>query len=197
MSMAECPVGDGRRVRRTKTLDVQPLGGDRYAFTARLTDVSAGGDHGSGGGEARVIHDFEAEGEVTGALLEIARLEIRAPTTPYPTCPFVLRITEDLVGEQLAAGWRRTVLAHGGGTRGCTHVNTMLLGLSEIQTMVFFLRMNGEVPFTAEARRDGTWMRAGLAIAPQLVDACYSLRRDGPVLGTAERAGSDGRQRDR
>jgi hypothetical protein len=178
-------------VRRTKTAEVVPLGGDAYRFTARLTDISAGGDYGAGGAgagsadplPARVIHDFAVEGEVTGPALEITRLGARALATPYPSCPAVLRVTQDLVGEQLTAGWRRAVLARAGGTRGCTHVNTLLLGLSEIQTMVFFLKMNEEVPYTEATRGDGSWIRAGLPIAPQLADACYSLRRDGPVLG--------------
>jgi hypothetical protein len=119
----------------------------------------------------------------------VTALRAHAETFPYATCPFVLDTVNDLVGGNLMSGWRRAVLARTAGTRGCTHITTLLLGLAEIQTMVFFLRMNREVPFNAETRENGRWTSEGLRTAPSLVDACYSLRRDGEVIRTTRPQG--------
>ena len=56
---------------------------------------------------------------------------------------------------------------------------------TEMQAMVVFLEMNERAPFAPQTQASGEWMSAGLQVAPRLADACYSLRRDGPVLTVA------------
>ena len=51
--------------------------------------------------------------------------------------------------------------------------------------MVVFLEMNERAPFAPQTQASGEWMSAGLQVAPRLADACYSLRRCGPVLAAA------------
>jgi DUF2889 family protein len=174
-------MGDGfrRTVSRSKTMEVTPAGDDRYRFLARLTDLAVGGDF---PGESVTIHDFGLTGEVEGPRLTVTDLQVEAYAHPYGECPFVIPATQELIGGSLTSGWRRSLLDRLGGTRGCTHVNTLLLGLSELTTMVFFLRLNVAAPYTPEARDDGRWMREGLRLAPGLAGACHGLRRDGPVL---------------
>jgi Protein of unknown function (DUF2889) len=180
---------EGRRFTRTKTVEVIPLGGGEYRLEARLTDLSRGGNYGPGptdGGGApssKVIHDVALTGRVRGPGLEITELDVQTLTVPYASCPFVLPALQQLIGKELMHGWRRAVLDLSGGTLGCTHVNTLLLGLTEMQTMVIFLKMNERLAYTAENRVSGDWMAAGLPVVPELADACYSLRRGGPVLG--------------
>lgn len=170
---------------RTKTMDVVPLPGDRYQFTARLTDVGSGGDF--GGAESVTVHDFAVAGQVEGPQLTLVTLSVEANTHPYAACPFVIPAANDLIGHRLMSGWRRSVLDQLGGTRGCTHVNTLLLGLSEMTTMVFFLRMNAEVPYTPTTRTDGRWMAEGLVVAPSLTNACHGLREDGDAVMSLQR----------
>jgi len=125
---------------------------------------------------------------VRGPGLEITELDVRPLATPYATCPFVVPALQHLIGKELLHGWRRAVLGLSGGTRDCTHVNTLLLGLTELQAMVVFLEMNERAPYAPQAQASGEWMAAGLQVAPRLADACYPLRRGGPVLAAA-RAG--------
>src|ERR1700722_9221217 len=192
MAGSESPQADGPRVTRTKTVDVISLGDGEYRLEARLTDLSGGGDYGPAAGRAgdvpdsSVIHDIALTGRVRGPGLEVAELDVQALTVPYATCPFVLPLVKQLIGRELMSGWRRAVLELSGGTRGNTHLNTLLLGLTEMQTMVFFLKMNERVAFPADARASGEWIAAGLDVAPQLADVCYSLRRDGSVLAKVD-----------
>src|ERR1700691_3358463 len=187
----EWPERPGPSVTRTKTVEVTPLGGGAYRLEARLTDLSRGGNYGpapADGGEAptsRVIHDIAITARVHGPGLEIAELDVRPLTIPYATCPFVVPALQGLIGKELMHGWRRAVLDLSGGTRGCTHVNTLLLGLTEMQALVVFLEMNERAPFAPQSQASGEWISAGLQVAPRLADACYSLRRDGPVLTVA------------
>ena len=192
MAGSESPQADSPRVTRTKTVDVISLGDGEYRLEARLTDLSGGGDYGPAAGRAgdvpdsSVIHDIALTGRVRGPGLEVVELDVQAFTVPYATCPFVLPLVKQLIGQELMSGWRRAVLDLSGGTRGCTHVNTLLLGLTEMQTMVFFLKMNERVAYDAETRASGEWIAAGLDVAPQLADVCYSLRRDGSVLAKVD-----------
>jgi hypothetical protein len=187
----EMPENLGPSVTRTKTVEVTPLGGGEYRLEARLTDLSRGGNYGpapadgSDAPSSRVIHDIAITARVRGPGLEITELDVRPLTIPYATCPFVVPALQQLIGKELMHGWRRAVLDLSGGTRGCTHVNTLLLGLTEMQAMVVFLEMNERAPYAPQAQASGEWMSAGLQVAPRLADACYSLRRGGPVLAAA------------
>jgi hypothetical protein len=193
----EMPENPGPRVTRTKTVEVTPLGGGEYRLEARLTDLSEGGNYGpapadgSDAPSSRVIHDIAITARVRGPGLEITELDVRPLTIPYATCPFVLPALQQLIGKELMHGWRRAVLDLSGGTRGCTHVNTLLLGLTEMQAMVVFLEMNERAPFAPQTQASGEWMSAGLEVAPRLADACYSLRRGGPVLAAARSGEQD------
>lgn len=176
-------------IRRARTTDVVPLGSDRYQLEARLTDMS---HHGAYGAETdadqSVIHDIALTAVVGGPDLRIESIEVRPVHLPFDTCPLVLSLLGNLVGESIGSGWRRTVLEVAGGVRGCTHVNTVLLGLGEMIPLVYFLTLNAEVEHSAAARADGRWMRVALDLTPQLANACASLRQDGPVLNQARRA---------
>jgi hypothetical protein len=164
---------------RTKTLDVTPLGDERFQFVGRLTDRAVNGNF---PGESVTIHDFGVEGVVEGPNLTLVELDVAAYAHPYPDCPFAIPPVANLIGLDVARGWRRAVLEVFAGARGCTHVTTLLLGLSELSTIAIFLQINPAVPYTPETRRNGQWIKAAHAFAPKLADACYGLRADGPVI---------------
>jgi hypothetical protein len=139
------------RVVRTKTTELTAVADGRFRLVARLTDVSRDCDWGPAGQDG-VIHDFEVEGEIAGDDLIVTSLGVRAVTHPYASCPAIVPGCAALAGRSLASGWRRTVLEMLGGTAGCTHVTSLLVGLAEVRTSVFFLRMNQRVPYTPATR---------------------------------------------
>jgi hypothetical protein len=168
------------RTRRTKTVDVVPAGDGEYSFTARLTDQAWDGQF--GGPDEVVIHDIEITGRLRGPDLTVIELEVTPLELPYAPCPTVAPAAAALVGHTLRGPWRQTVLSHLGGHQGCTHMTTLLLGLAEVTTQVIFQEMNERTPYTPVTRTDGSWHGTGLDIEPGLVDVCYSLRRDSPVM---------------
>ena len=169
-------------VTRAKTMEVTPVGVDRYRFTARLTDSSKHGDH---PGDAATIHDFGLEGECEGPALTLASLHVHAYSHPYAACPFVIPATQHLIGQPLMSGWRRAVIAQCAGTAGCTHVNTLLIGLAELSTMVYFLKINASVPYAEETLTDGRWTQGALGVSAGLAGICHGLRPDGRALAAA------------
>jgi hypothetical protein len=171
-------------VSRAKTMQVTPVGEDRYTFTARLTDSAAGGNF---PGETATIHDFELEGEVAGPDITLVSLAAHARSHPYADCPFVIPATQHLIGQPVTSGWRKAVLAQGSGTAGCTHVNTLLIGLGELATMIWFLKINASVPYERDALADGRWTEASLRVSPRLEGICHGLRTDGKALTAARR----------
>jgi hypothetical protein len=181
-------------VTRAKTMQVMPAGADRYRFTARLTDSAENGNYPGG---AVTIHDFGLEGEAAGPDLTLVSLDVHAYSHPYADCPFVIPATKRLVGQPLMSGWRKAVIGQGGGTAGCTHVNTLLMGLAELSTMVYFLKINPSVPYARETLTDGSWTEAALQVSPGLAGVCHGLRPEGRALTAAReqiarRAGSPG-----
>jgi hypothetical protein len=175
----------GRRTaRRDRFLEVEPLGDGGFAFEARLTDTSSGGDH-DPPTEIATIHDFRVTGEVVGPHLTLTRLHVEAPTHPYARCPAVLQVCDELVGSALGSGWRHAVLDRLRGPAGCTHIVTLLLSLTEITTLTFFLRINETVAYSEANRTSGRWMAAGVDAVPSLRGACHVLATDGPLLALA------------
>lgn len=169
--------GTGRTMRRDRSLEVTPLGEGRFAFSARLTDRSRGGDHEPPSPTA-VIHDFTASGEVEGPDMRLTQLSVDAVAHPYPQCPFILGACGDLVGSSLGSGWRRAVLDRLRGPAGCTHVVSLLLSLTELTTLIFFLQINESTTYGERQRRDGSWMAAGFEAVPSLAGACHVLSHD-------------------
>jgi hypothetical protein len=172
-------------MERRRLLEVTPQDDGTFAFRATLTDESFGGNY-AAGGDSIVVHDFIVVGRVTREL-EVLELVAEAPTHPYDLCPRALAACTALVGGSLQSGWRRKVLGVGGGTAGCTHLTSLLLSLTELTTLSFFLQINEHLPYDRKSRSTGAWMAVGLGLAPQLGDACHVLTRDGEVL-TAARA---------
>jgi hypothetical protein len=169
-------------VSRAKTMEVTPYGEGRYRFTARLTDSATGGNFPR---DTATVHDFGLEGEAAGPDLTVESLTVHAYTHPYADCPFVLPATQRLIGQPLLSGWRKAVLAQGAGTAGCTHVNTLLIGLGELSTMIWFLKINSSVPYDRETLADGRWTQGALEVSPRLAGICHGLRTDGKALTAA------------
>ncbi|MFI5426616.1 DUF2889 domain-containing protein [Aeromicrobium sp. UC242_57] len=182
--MPDVPAGR-RRSRRTKQLDLVPEDDGSFTFHASLVDESFGGNYESGA-DSLVIHHFVIDGRV-GDDLTLLDLSVEAEEHPFPQCPFVLPAAQDLIGLGLSAGWRRTVLDAFRGSAGCTHVTTLLLGLSEVVTLIYFQRMNRGAAYGPHTRASGEWIAGSLDLAPDLGGACHALAEDGPVLRQAAR----------
>lgn len=176
-----------RSFSRTKTVEVTEIGDERYRFAARLHDQGHHANRTADEAEGATVsvHDFVATGECEGPDLTLLSLDVEANTHPYADCPFVLPATKQLIGLPLMSGWRRAVLANGGGAAGCTHVNTLLLGLAELAPMVFFLKINKNVPQTPETLSNGSWSVQALTVAPSLSGVCHGLREGGAALVAA------------
>jgi hypothetical protein len=182
------PGQDARRFsRRTKTLEVTVLGEGRYEFEAILLDESRGGRYEEHARDHMTIHHFVITGVAAGPELRLESLQVRAEEHPFPQCPFVIPAAERLIGSSLLSGWRKTVLGRLGGSAGCTHVTTLLLGLAEMTTLVYFQQINELVDYGPAVRARGEWIAASLSSGQNLVRACHVLESDGPVIGTAER----------
>jgi hypothetical protein len=172
--------------RRTKTLDVAPLEDGRIRFETSLVDRSFGGAYEPPDCDSLVLHDFRMEGTASGADLILETLSVRAEAHPFPQCPFIIPATEDLVGHSLLSKWRSNVLERFRGTSGCTHVTTLLLGLSEVTTLMYFQRMNEHRVYGPKTRASGEWIAGSLDLGQTLQGACHVLAAEGPVVRRAE-----------
>jgi Protein of unknown function (DUF2889) len=185
-------------VVRSKKVHVSPCGPDTYRAVAQLSDTAhntSSRGHADRTDEdpnrcaAGVIHDFGVEAMVQGPDLTVTKLEVWADAYPYRQCPAILTGCQVLVGKSLASGWRKAVLDTLGSTAGCTHMTTLLVGLAEVRTMVFFLQMNAAEAFNERTRADGSWTATALDLGLPIVNACHVLTEAGPVITAARGRG--------
>jgi len=172
--------------RRTKTLEVTAHGDGRYEFEAVLLDESYGGRYEEQARDRITIHHFIITGTVAGPALQLQSLRVRAEEHPFPQCPFVIPAAERLIGSSLLSGWRKDVLDGLGGSAGCTHITTLLLGLAEVATLVYFQQVNDSVDYGPAVRARGEWIAANLSAGHNLAGACHVLDPGGPVIGAAQ-----------
>jgi hypothetical protein len=166
--------GERSYVERSRQLKVREVDGEIFEFESTLVDRSHGGWY-EQPAESVVIHDFVISGRLRAPDLELLSLHGGAFAHPYPACPAALAVCEALVGHRLADGWRRKVLERSGGAQGCTHVTTLLLALTDVTTMIYFLRTNRRLPFGPGSRSDGSWTAEGKSLTPALDGACHVM----------------------
>jgi Protein of unknown function (DUF2889) len=173
-----------RSGKRTKTLDVFPIEEGGFGFTATLRDESFGGLY-EPQAESILVHHFEIEGRLHGRDLRLQAIDVRAEVHPFVECPSILGSTQELLGTSVRHGWRPRVLERLRGAAGCTHVTTLLLGLPEVTTLIYFLESNRHGAYGPATRRSGEWISSTVRDHPTLADACFGLREDGQALSDA------------
>jgi len=142
--------------------------------------------------DVETIHHLVIEARVDLPELFISSIVGRAHIQPYHECSFTAATVGKLKGLTLVRGYRRDVIGILGGTRSCSHFLTLALELSAANVLSTYLQMRALMPNTVENRESGRWTKAGLAINPDLLNACFALRFDSPVQAAARRYGDDG-----
>lgn len=159
------------------TRNIQCLGFHRddglWDIEARLTDTKtySFGNHDRGGinaGEA--IHDMLIRITLDGDFV-IQNAEAVTVSGPFSICPAVNSAFHQLVGLQIARGWRKSVLQRFGGVKGCTHLTELMLG--PIATTAFQ---------TIRGSREGAEGPDKETTASRIVDTCHALASDGVVV---------------
>ena len=102
--------------------------------------------------------------------LLIHAIEVASDAVPNPICREVTPNFQRLVGLRIAPGFTRAVRERLGGRAGCTHLVELVgsLATAAFQT----------IDLEREQRDRGQPQRA----RPHLIDTCYTLRSDGPVV---------------
>ena len=125
------------------------------------------------------VHDMQLRLTVDNET-RIHQVEAVTNHAPYGLCANVAPVFQQLVGLRIEPGWNRNVRRLVGGARGCTHLVELLgpLGTTALQTVRPSRNRHVKPTDTAEgsafgARADGR---------PRLIDTCYALRSDSPVV---------------
>lgn len=101
----------------------------------------------------------------------IRAVEATTEAGPFGICPAVVETYRRLEGEQIGAGWRRTLKKLFAGREGCTHITELLGAMATVafQTLYPVLQAEGKLAGSGGGR-------------PALIDSCHALRADGPVV---------------
>ncbi len=96
-------------------------------------------------------------------------IEAVTDSGPYGVCPAVTPNFKRMIGQRMAAGWRRAVREKVGGVEGCTHLAEMLVAMGTVafQTLYPYL-----------VKRRAAQPRSG---RPPLLNTCHTFRSDGEV----------------
>ena len=107
----------------------------------------------------------------------ICQAEAVTDYSPYKVCPEITPNFARLKGLRISPGWRKQALQHVGGVLGCTHLVELLgqMGTTAIQTLHGQRRQTEATDHTETTDKkpsDG----------PGILNTCYALRADGPVV---------------
>lgn len=100
----------------------------------------------------------------------IQAIEAVTDASPFTICGEVTPNYQRLVGLSIGAGFTARVKQTLGGTEGCTHLVELLRPLATTAYQ------------TLHARREKKRKAANTGERPRILDTCYALRSDGPVV---------------
>jgi hypothetical protein len=105
--------------------------------------------------------------------LEFQIVDAQAITewAPYDHCQGGTESFTILIGEKIAPGWNRRVRSLLGGRKGCTHITEML---GQMATTAFQTLNSLQNP--------GSSKKSGKQDKPVILDTCFALATDGPVV---------------
>ncbi|MDX1592965.1 MAG: DUF2889 domain-containing protein [Gammaproteobacteria bacterium] len=102
--------------------------------------------------------------------LVIRGVEVASDDVPNPVCREVTTNFQRLVGLSMTPGFTRAVRERVGGREGCTHLVELVGALATAAYQTLY--------FEREQRDRANPDRA----RPHIIDTCYTLRSDGPVV---------------
>jgi len=102
--------------------------------------------------------------------LEIRAVEAVSDHVPNPVCRDVTPNFQRLVGLRMTPGFTRAVRERLGGREGCTHLVELVGAVATAAYQTLFLEREAR-----ERERPGRER-------PHIIDSCYTLRSDGPVV---------------
>jgi len=115
--------------RRRRRIDTWSTG-DSTVVDAHYRDSVWGPAH-----DEIALHEYSLTATIDTASHALSSLAVTANVLPFPECPSVIQQVQDLVGldvTSLRAGVQRELP----GILGCTHLNDMLRGLSDVPALV-------------------------------------------------------------
>jgi len=118
-------------------------------------------------GEA--LHDMSLRVTIDDDLM-IREVEAVTDASPFTICTQVTPNFQRLVGLSIGAGFTGRVKQALGGAEGCTHLVELLRPLATTAYQ------------TLHARREEKRKAAATVERPRILDTCYALRSDGPVV---------------
>ena len=114
------------------------------------------------------VHDMRVRLTIDEDML-VHEAEAETVSSPFGTCRDVAPDIGKLKGERIVAGWSKRVFAALGSSLGCTHINHLLTGPLATTAFQAMVAVRQARPRDPDKK-------------PPLIDTCYALRADGPVV---------------
>jgi len=115
--------------RRRRRIDTWSTG-DSIAVDSHYRDSVWGPAH-----DEIALHEYSLTATIDSASHALSSIAVTANVLPFPECPSAAQQVKDLVGLDVI-GLRAGVHRELPGTLGCTHLNDMLRGLSDVPALV-------------------------------------------------------------
>ncbi len=155
----------------SRTIDFQGFRREDGLFDieGHLTDVKSYGFTNEYRGKIKAgeaLHDMWLRVTLDEELI-VRDIEAVTDHGPYELCPAVTPNFKRLIGQRVAAGWRRVVREKVGGVEGCTHLAEMLVAMGTVAFQTLY-------PFLVKRNREK--QRSG---RPPLLNGCHIFSSEG------------------
>ncbi len=143
-----------------------------WDIEGRMTDVKSYGFDNDYRGRIEAeepLHDMRIRLTLDDDFV-VRDIEAATDASPFAVCPEVAPNYKNMIGAKIAPGWRAAIRERAGGTAGCTHLVEMLDAMATVAFQTLY-------PARQKKEQQGPPGKRGV-----LVDTCYALRSDGPVV---------------
>jgi len=123
--------------------------------------------------EPGVYHNMKIELLIATESMTIEDVAVSLPQVPRGDCSSVCNSLDSIKGMQIARGFSRVIKEMVGGTKGCVHLNTLLLAMAPAVLQGSWINVSWHQKETGKTN-------PGELVS--LVDSCWTWRNDGPLV---------------
>jgi len=125
----------------------------------------------------QTLHHMVIRMQIDASSLVIKKIKGEMPDVPEDECPETLKSLEKVKGLTISSGFTAKVKKALGGTRGCSHLTTLLLAMAPAALQGYFAK-HAQEPLPETLSAD--------VIKQTLGNTCFVWREEGPLMKEIE-----------
>jgi len=125
--------------------------------------------------EPGIYHHMKIELLIATKTMTIKDVAVSLPRVPRDDCPAMATSLDQIKGMNITSGFSSKIRKMVGGNKGCVHLNTLLLAMAPAAVQGSWINNSWQQEEAGQPDPE---------ISNQLVDSCWTWRKNGPLVAT-------------